>query len=67
MTLPKPYHEEPAVTIYNCARRLEQEVSTVIAAYRSGRSGYGFEIKKGFHKAALGWIEREKSQLTLKL
>ena len=36
--------------------------STVIAAHRSGRSGYGFEIKKNFHKSACEWLERESQQ-----
>jgi len=39
--------------------------STVIAAYRSGRTGYGFEIKKNFHKAACEWLEREQQQQDL--
>lgn len=34
--------------------------STIIAASRMGRSGYGFEIKKNFHKAANDWLEKEK-------
>lgn len=41
--------------------------STIIAASRCNRTGYGFEIKKDFHKAACDWLKREKSQLTLKL
>lgn len=41
--------------------------STIIAASRCGRSGYGFEIKKDFHKLSLEWIKREKQQMTLKL
>jgi site-specific DNA-methyltransferase (adenine-specific) len=40
--------------------------STVIAAHRCDRSGYGFEIKKDFHRAACQWLEREKSQMTMK-
>lgn len=39
--------------------------STVIAATRSGRSGYGFEIKRDFHKAACAWLEREGQQENL--
>lgn len=39
--------------------------STVIASHRSGRSGYGFEIKKNFHKAACEWLERESRQVGL--
>lgn len=35
--------------------------STIIAALRMGRSGYGFEIKKNFHKAANDWLENEKN------
>lgn len=35
--------------------------STIIAASRMGRSGYGFEIKKNFHKAANEWLEKEKN------
>lgn len=41
--------------------------SSIIAAYRSGRTGYGFEIKKDFHKASLDWLEQEKQQMTLPL
>ena len=36
--------------------------SSVIAASRCGRSGYGFEIKKNFHKAACEWLSREGYQ-----
>jgi len=32
--------------------------STVIAASRCGRTGYGFEIKKDFYKAACEWLFR---------
>ena len=39
--------------------------STIIAASRCGRSGYGFEIKKNFHQDANAWLEREHQQLTL--
>ena len=39
--------------------------STVIAAARSGRSAYGFEIKKNFHKLAKSWLARELQQTTL--
>lgn len=39
--------------------------STVIAAHRSGRSGYGFEIKKNFHKAACEWLELDSRQTGL--
>ena len=39
--------------------------STVIAAARSGRTGYGFEIKKDFHKSACAWLEREQQQTSL--
>jgi len=39
--------------------------STVIAAARSGRSGYGFEIKKNFHKSACEWLSREQCQPSL--
>ena len=41
--------------------------STVIAASRCGRSGYGFEIKKNFHKLANKWLEKEHSQGKLDL
>lgn len=41
--------------------------STIIAAYRSERTGYGFEIKKNFHKAASAWLEKEKEQFKLPL
>jgi site-specific DNA-methyltransferase (adenine-specific) len=40
--------------------------STIIAAYRCNRSGYGFEIKKNFHQAAIDWLSREKQQLIFK-
>jgi site-specific DNA-methyltransferase (adenine-specific) len=36
--------------------------STIIAANRAGRTAYGFEIKKDFHKAANDWLEQENSQ-----
>ena len=39
--------------------------SSIIAACRCNRSGFGFEIKKDFHKAACGWLEREKQQISL--
>lgn len=39
--------------------------STIIAAHRSGRSGYGFEIKRDFHKAACNWLEMETQQQSL--
>ncbi len=39
--------------------------STVIAAARSGRTGYGFEIKKDFYKSACAWLEREQQQTSL--
>lgn len=41
--------------------------STIIAASRCSRSGYGFEIKKDFYKSAVKWIKQEKQQMTLKL
>ena len=34
--------------------------STIIAAERLGRKGYGFEIKKEFWQKANKWLEREK-------
>jgi len=39
--------------------------SSVIAAHRSGRSGYGFEIKRDFHKAACNWLDIETQQKSL--
>jgi site-specific DNA-methyltransferase (adenine-specific) len=39
--------------------------STIIAAHRSGRSGYGFEIKKDFHKSATQWLKRESQQQSI--
>lgn len=39
--------------------------STIIAAMRSGRSGYGFEIKKDFFNLACARIESERRQATL--
>lgn len=41
--------------------------STLIAAIRTGRNAYGFEIKKDIYKAANDWIKRELSQLRLPL
>jgi hypothetical protein len=41
--------------------------STIIAASRCDRTGFGFEIKKDFHKAACDWLKREKSQMKLML
>jgi site-specific DNA-methyltransferase (adenine-specific) len=39
--------------------------STIIAAKRSERSGYGFEIKKDFCKSAQEWLVDEDAQLPL--
>lgn len=39
--------------------------SSIIASYRSGRTGYGFEIKKDFFKKSNQWLEKEKEQLTM--
>lgn len=36
--------------------------STIVAAYRSNRTGYGFEIKKNFYKMSNDWLDREKQQ-----
>lgn len=36
--------------------------STIIAASRSGRSGYGFDIKKNFFTAATKWLDGETRQ-----
>jgi site-specific DNA-methyltransferase (adenine-specific) len=36
--------------------------STIVAARRCQRSGYGFEIKKNFHRASVEWLERESRQ-----
>jgi len=36
--------------------------STIIAAIQSGRSAYGFEIKKDFYKKANSWIEYHQKQ-----
>ncbi len=41
--------------------------SSIVAALRCGRSGFGFEIKKNFHRLACDWLEREKSQTSLQL
>jgi len=41
--------------------------SAIIAANRCDRSGFGFEIKKDFHKQANAWLAAEKSQLKLPL
>lgn len=40
--------------------------STLVAAYNTGRKGYGFEIKKDFYSQASAWIaenERVKSEI----
>ena len=34
--------------------------STIIAAERLNRKGYGFEIKKEFHTKANKWLDEEK-------
>lgn len=39
--------------------------STIIAAKKCGRSGYGFEIKKAFHKSAQEWLLRAGNQSDL--
>lgn len=39
--------------------------STIVAASRTGRSGYGFEIKKQFYKSACAWLDREGQQADL--
>ncbi len=39
--------------------------STLVAAWRTGRSAFGFEIKKNFYGAASEWLEREKQQVSL--
>jgi site-specific DNA-methyltransferase (adenine-specific) len=39
--------------------------STLIAAQETGRSAYGFEIKKNYYMAACKWIAEYKSQLKL--
>lgn len=39
--------------------------SAIVAAHRSGRSGYGFEIKKNFHKSATEWLKRESRQQSI--
>lgn len=39
--------------------------STIIAAQKTGRTAYGFEIKKDFHRLSNEWLENEKRQLTL--
>jgi site-specific DNA-methyltransferase (adenine-specific) len=39
--------------------------STIIAARRCQRSGYGFEIKKDFHRAAREWLDRDSCQSEL--
>ncbi len=36
--------------------------STLVAAIRSNRTAYGFEIKKDFHKAAKEWVDFEYNQ-----
>jgi site-specific DNA-methyltransferase (adenine-specific) len=39
--------------------------STIIAAIQTGRSAYGFEIKKDFFKAACERIDRAQRQYKL--
>jgi site-specific DNA-methyltransferase (adenine-specific) len=39
--------------------------STLIAAERMNRRGYGFEIKKDYYKAASAWLERSRKQRRL--
>jgi len=39
--------------------------STLIAAYETGRRGYGFEIKKDFYKKAIERIEKHQEQAKL--
>lgn len=41
--------------------------SSIIAAMGTGRIGFGFEIKKDFHKLSLAWMEKERQQLCLPL
>lgn len=41
--------------------------STIIAAVRTDRSGYGFEIKKDFYKLATARLDQELNQLKLAL
>jgi site-specific DNA-methyltransferase (adenine-specific) len=36
--------------------------STLVAAIRSNRTTYGFEIKKDFYKAAKEWVDFEHNQ-----
>lgn len=36
--------------------------ATVIAALKTGRSGYGFEIKKEFYNSAMTWLRKESGQ-----
>ena len=39
--------------------------STIIAAHKTGRKAYGFEIKKDFYEKSLQWLNKEKAQLNL--
>jgi len=39
--------------------------SSIVAAYHTDRNGFGFEIKKNFHKAGNEWIAKEKEQMKL--
>ncbi len=41
--------------------------STIIAAIKTNRSAYGFEIKKDMYNAAIKWIELERQQTKLNL
>lgn len=40
--------------------------STLVAAIRTDRSAYGFEIKKDFYKAASDWLQRELQQCRMR-
>jgi site-specific DNA-methyltransferase (adenine-specific) len=37
--------------------------SSIVAAIRTNRNGYGFEIKRNFHKAAKQWIDSELTEV----
>lgn len=55
-TLIEIFTDEGDVVIDPCAG----SGSTLIAAERLNRKGYGFEIKKNFHAAASKWLQDEK-------
>jgi len=61
MNLINIFTDEGDVVIDPCAG----SGSSIIAAHRTNRQGYGFEIKKEYFEAANKWLDNEKDQLKL--